>query len=834
MTNATPELQAGQKVLGYSILGLLAQGGMAEVYLARKQGSSRGGQPVVLKRIRPALVDDPQFIQMFVDEARLAKMLSHANVVQVLEVADDGKEYVLAMEFLDGRNLLRVARACYQRKAYIPYELMARVMADSLAGLDHAHNLRGPRGEPLNMVHRDMSPENIVITYAGVSKVVDFGIAKAANMEGRTKVGVIKGKLGYVSPEAVAGDKLDGRADVFSMGVTLYELLTYSVPFSGQNELETLTAVARKDPPAPHTLNPSVPGALEDICLKALEKNRARRWGSAAEMRQSLLNYIRTTGKAAGTAQLGAFMEALFPKATDKDRLRVAELLQGHTPEPEQPAAPPPRPASPGTARAKPAATTRERSSPGSEAKGKPRNLVAEAGLDQVYDPARTMAVGPAWSKLAQLADMVDASAMPDPTGKSQPPMSSSSARAVLPKRAPEERGDRTEAVDPADVPSPGRPTGRNTPGARRSPADARAGRGSLGDSSPPVSAPARPPRGSSLLTGAKPPVDRRGFQSRLPTEPVMVLPDTFPAAAGRPAEGAEEEEITDSRLEAVDPDTTGDDPDTTGDAWQPDMAQLAAAQAAAGLLPEVTKPGYRPPDQEVPAPSPVAARSPPPPGVGPPPHRHHALDGPPPPPVDATSEDVPTVAVPGLAMAQHLVSRPPPARPSPPSPPPPLPPPLATAPPPLPAPAPAAPPRLPDGRAAAAAPSPVPAAPPPPERSPSPIPSPQEPVDLDHGPDLSHLLDGGAAPSLPAGMTFPPAPAISAPFTRTPESTVSVPTHRRGRSRASALGLGMAAGVVVFASVFAFLFFTNRVWVPGVSVATPRPVTTSVAGGAP
>jgi serine/threonine-protein kinase len=391
------ELKPGTVVLGYTVLGLLAQGGMAEVYLAVKTGQP----PVVVKRIRPNLVEDPQFVRMFLDEARLAKLLSHPNVVRVLEVGEENKNYALVMEFLDGRNLLRVARSCYQRKAYVPYEVVGRIVADSLAGLEHAHLQRGPDGKPLNLVHRDMSPENVVVTYGGVVKVVDFGIAKAANMEGRTQVGVIKGKLGYVAPEAIQGEKLDGRADIFAMGVTLYEMLTYTVPFAGPSELEVLTAISSKDPAPPRTLNPSVPPGLEDICLKALEKNRQRRFQSAKEMRAAVEKFIQSTGKPTEVTNLATFMDTLFPKGSDKDRLRVAQLLGHSGPAPRLRSDTPPS-----TPRAAP-------------------NTVAPLvhNFDELNEVS-TKPTGPAWSKALQIEAMMDEKSMPSSTGQSAPPTS--------------------------------------------------------------------------------------------------------------------------------------------------------------------------------------------------------------------------------------------------------------------------------------------------------------------------------------------------------------------------------------------------------------------------
>jgi|GEM_PF-939365 len=445
MSGIPAELKPGSKLLGYQVLGLLAQGGMAEVYLARRPGTGADlTKAVVIKRIRPNLVEDPSFVRMFTDEAKLAQQLGHPCVVKVLEVGQEGGNWALCMEFLDGRNLLRVARACYQRRAYVPYEIMGRIMADSLDGLHHAHTLKDKAGKPLNMVHRDMSPENIVVTYDGRVKVVDFGIAKAANMEGRTQAGVIKGKLGYVAPEAVAGDTLDGRADVFAMGVTLYELLTYTVPFAGNNEVEVLTAIATKEPQPPRQLNPSVPEALEKICLKALEKNRGRRWATAHEMKLALESFIKSTGKGATQAHLAAFMDALFPEATDKERQRVGQLMalpdtapraaksqtrmpatapstSARAPSQKLKMTPPPPPR--GRA-AEVASFELEETDPQQGARNAARAQAAlDAEAQSFQDNTTNKANGPSWSKMMQISALMDEGAMPRPTGASQPPV---------------------------------------------------------------------------------------------------------------------------------------------------------------------------------------------------------------------------------------------------------------------------------------------------------------------------------------------------------------------------------------------------------------------------
>jgi serine/threonine-protein kinase len=319
-------LEAGTRVLRYTILGKLAQGGMAEVYLAQQLGPAGYQKLVVVKRVRPQLASDPDFVAMFVNEARLAAMLNHPNVVQIFDLGQEGTDWYLAMEYLDGRDMLQLGRACRAQKKAVPFDVTARILADACAALDHAHQLSDAQGNSLNLVHRDMSPENILLTFNGMVKVVDFGIAKAADNIHQTQAGQIKGKLGYVAPEAILGKKLDGRADIFAVGATLYLFLCGRPAFSGKTPMEVFEK-SLAPPPPPTKFNPRIPKALESICMTCLAQDREQRYQTAGEVRTALESYLIGTKRTIGAAQLSQFMGYLFPPETDKIRARIEGMI---------------------------------------------------------------------------------------------------------------------------------------------------------------------------------------------------------------------------------------------------------------------------------------------------------------------------------------------------------------------------------------------------------------------------------------------------------------------------------------------------------------------------
>ena len=331
MADEGDELPPGMQVLNrYTILGKLTQGGMAEVYLARQQGPAGYTKLVVIKRVRPHLANDQDFVAMFVNEARLAALINHPNVVQIFDLGQGGvtgQDWFLAMEFLDGRDMLLVGRACRGHNKAVPFDVTARIIADACHGLEHAHQLAGSDGRPLNLVHRDMSPENILITFEGQVKVLDFGIAKARDNAFRTQAGQIKGKLGYVAPEAILGKPLDGRADIFAIGATLYLFLCGKPAFAGNNPMEIFEK-SLKPPMPPKKVNHRVPDALNDICMRCLAIEPNERYQSCGELRQALDHYLAGTGRPLGPPQLAQFMKILFPPDTDEQRQRIQAFIQ--------------------------------------------------------------------------------------------------------------------------------------------------------------------------------------------------------------------------------------------------------------------------------------------------------------------------------------------------------------------------------------------------------------------------------------------------------------------------------------------------------------------------
>src|SRR5690606_33228557 len=277
-------------------------------------------------RVKPSLANDKDFVAMFVNEARLAALINHPNVVQIFDLGQDKRDWFLAMEFLDGRDMLQVGRACRALNKAVPFDVTARIIADACHGLEHAHRLVGADGKPLNLVHRDMSPENILITFEGQVKVVDFGIAKARDNAFRTQAGQIKGKLGYVAPEAILGKTLDARADIFAIGATLYLFLCGRPAFTGSNPMEIFERSLRP-PEKPSKLNARVPPMLEEICVKCREKEPDNRYRTAGELRAALEEYLQSTGRPMGAPQMSQFMKILFPSDKDATRQRIEQLL---------------------------------------------------------------------------------------------------------------------------------------------------------------------------------------------------------------------------------------------------------------------------------------------------------------------------------------------------------------------------------------------------------------------------------------------------------------------------------------------------------------------------
>jgi serine/threonine-protein kinase len=301
-------MKPGDKVGGYELIRRIGRGGMAEVYLARKTEDILN-KDIVIKLMHSHLSEDERFIKMFLREATIASRMNHMNVVQVLEVGQDGDEYFLAMEYLDGASLQSVAGRAWGAKLPIPLELVARAVGDSALGLHYAHTLTDEKGRAAHLVHRDISPDNLYLTRNGQTKVLDFGIATGAFTGRVTRTGELKGKVRYMSPEQIDGMDLDSRSDIFSLGVTAYRLLTGRPPFDGSNELQIMRSVVESDPKPPSAHNPHLPTAIDDLIMGMLAKDREKRTSSGEDIYETLSEY---DGGRAGKKAVAEFIEKVL------------------------------------------------------------------------------------------------------------------------------------------------------------------------------------------------------------------------------------------------------------------------------------------------------------------------------------------------------------------------------------------------------------------------------------------------------------------------------------------------------------------------------------------
>src|ERR1700729_2195205 len=276
----------------YRVLERLASGGMAEVFIAESAGIEGFKKQVAIKRVLPALSEKKRFIAMFLDEARLSAHLSHSNVAQVFDIGVGDSAYFIAMEYVDGADLKAVIE--YMRKAGRPFpvEHAAYIASKLCEGLAYAHELAGPDGQPLKVIHRDMSPPNVLITKYGEVKIVDFGLAKAASQLEKSEPGIIKGKFSYLAPEAAMGQDVDLRTDIFAVGIILWEMLCGRRLFLGETDFQTVKKVQQAVVPAVSTLNKKVPPELERIVNKALARDPAQRYQTARDLGQDLSKFL--------------------------------------------------------------------------------------------------------------------------------------------------------------------------------------------------------------------------------------------------------------------------------------------------------------------------------------------------------------------------------------------------------------------------------------------------------------------------------------------------------------------------------------------------------------
>ncbi|MCB9728374.1 MAG: serine/threonine protein kinase [Deltaproteobacteria bacterium] len=292
----------------YELLERIALGGMAEVYRARQEGPAGFEKELVVKRILPQHARDEQFIEMFLDEARLAVRLAHPNIVQIIELGYEDGSYFIAMEYISGISLGDLMDRAAVLGVRLPYHYVARIIASVCAGLDYAHAFSDADGTPIGLVHRDVSPDNVLISYNGAVKMIDFGVAKAATNETKTSSGVVKGKFCYMSPEQIQGQPLDGRSDIFSVGILLYEACVGTRPFSESSGLGTVSAIMTQDPPLPRERAPDMPLELQAVILRALVKDRDQRYSQCRQMQRELEQFIQTHAQYVGESDIGEFV----------------------------------------------------------------------------------------------------------------------------------------------------------------------------------------------------------------------------------------------------------------------------------------------------------------------------------------------------------------------------------------------------------------------------------------------------------------------------------------------------------------------------------------------
>ncbi|HEY3447691.1 MAG TPA: serine/threonine-protein kinase [Myxococcales bacterium] len=307
----------------YELLKRIAAGGMGEVFLARQVGMQGFEKLLVVKVLLPHLVEDQEFVTMFFDEARIAARLNHPNVAQIFDLGDVEGSYYIAMEYIHGDDVVRLWKTARTQEKPVPLPLVVRIAADAAAGLDYAHKATDANNQPLGLVHRDVSPQNILVTFDGGVKLIDFGVAKAAGRASHTATGTLKGKYSYMSPEQASGKPIDARSDVFALGVVLYEMATSLRLFKRETEISTLKAVEACEIPRPSETNPEIDEQLEAVMMKALARDANERYQDAAALRLALEDWAVQKRASASSAHLSAYMQGLYA-----DRL-AAERAEG-------------------------------------------------------------------------------------------------------------------------------------------------------------------------------------------------------------------------------------------------------------------------------------------------------------------------------------------------------------------------------------------------------------------------------------------------------------------------------------------------------------------------
>lgn len=306
----------------YQLLDKIAVGGMAELYRAKLTGAEGFEKLIAIKKILPNLSEEENLITAFIDEAKLAALLHHENIVQIYDFGSMDDDYFIAMEFLFGKDLRTIRQAAKKREMPLGMENILHVISRICAGLDYSHNLRDLQGQPLNIIHRDINPQNILVTYEGQVKIIDYGIAKAASQNTKTRENLIKGKLAYMSPEQANGQTIDHRSDIFSTGIILYELLAVKRMFEGETmHVLSLVREAQYDPP--EEVIPDLPAKLNQILRRALAKDPVERYQSAGEMLADLEEFAFECSLRPNARSFGVYLKELFEEELAEEELAL-------------------------------------------------------------------------------------------------------------------------------------------------------------------------------------------------------------------------------------------------------------------------------------------------------------------------------------------------------------------------------------------------------------------------------------------------------------------------------------------------------------------------------
>jgi serine/threonine protein kinase len=312
----------------YYLLERINVGGMAEVFKAKTFGVEGFERLLAVKRILPNIAEDEEFITMFIDEAKIAVQLQHANIAQIFDLGKVDESFFIALEYVHGRDLRSIFDRMRNKGDSLPIAMASYVIMQVCEGLDYAHNKRDAQGRELNLVHRDISPQNVLIGYEGEVKLIDFGIAKAAGKASKTQAGILKGKFGYMSPEQVRGLPIDRRSDIFAVGIVLYELLTGERLFIGESDFSTLEKVRNVEIMPPSSYNKKIPQELERVVLKALARDPDDRYANAIDLHDDLQSFLYSVGEFFSRKDLAAWMKKTFAMEIEEDNAKIEEYRQ--------------------------------------------------------------------------------------------------------------------------------------------------------------------------------------------------------------------------------------------------------------------------------------------------------------------------------------------------------------------------------------------------------------------------------------------------------------------------------------------------------------------------